>query len=80
MGTFQEALIKAQPDRMSGKRTMVLRALRERGDGSEEEFLAVMANYDIPARAISRAIETTIGIKVSESMVLRWRASEWPNS
>lgn len=80
MGTFQDALNEATPERKSGKREAVKDALRKKDDGSLEEFLAVMGDYNTPARAISKAIESTVGIKTSESMILRWRNAEWPTS
>ena len=80
MGTFQAALNKVEPTRRSGKRDVVKQVLKDKGDGSLDEFLAVMADYNVPARAITKAIEATTGIKTSESMILRWRNSEWPTS
>ncbi len=80
MGIFQEAIDNEPSQRPNSKRRSVYVALRDRADGSLEEFEAVMAAGEVSSAAIARAIKATTGIEVSDSLVLRWRTKEWPSS
>lgn len=80
MGIFQEAIDSEPSQRPNSKRRSVYVALRDRADGSLEEFEAIMAAGEVSSAAIARAIKATTGIEVSDSLVLRWRNKEWPSS
>lgn len=80
MGIFQEAIDNEPGHRPNSKRRSVYVALRDRADGSLEEFEAIMAAGEVSSAAIARAIKATTGIEVSDSLVLRWRNKEWPSS
>ena len=80
MGIFQEAIDSEPSQRPNSKRRSVYVALRDRADGSLEEFEAIMAAGEVSSAAIARAIQATTGIEVSDSLVLRWRNKEWPSS
>jgi len=80
VGIFQEAIDSEPSQRPNSKRRSVYVALRDRADGSLEEFEAIMAAGEVSSAAIARAIKATTGIEVSDSLVLRWRNKEWPSS
>ncbi len=48
-------------------------ALREKNDGSLEEFVEALNDNDITAPMIQIALKKTLGIEASETTIRRWR-------
>lgn len=79
MGDFLEALRSEPPHRPNSKRRDIEVALRDKEDGSWEEFCEAMVNNRISARVLANAVTRSTSIEVSDSMILRWR-NQWASS
>lgn len=77
MGVFQTAVHEQRKSAESRRDrwVQIIDALKEKNDGSYEEFVEIMEDRSIPDGIVAKAISETTGVSVHRTTVNVWRVN-----